>query len=64
MCSAVRHGLSLIRSIARHHIIWFFIFSDGHVLDDCPIDEQTKQILLENIRRYLTPSEVKCRASK
>jgi translation initiation factor 2 alpha subunit (eIF-2alpha) len=41
-----------------------FYSSDEHELDDCPIDEDTKKILINNIRRRLTPQAVKCRAGK
>lgn len=36
--------------------------NDPHELDDCKVDEKTKEILLNNIRRRLTPQAVKCRA--
>ncbi|CAF0894350.1 unnamed protein product [Rotaria sp. Silwood1] len=36
--------------------------SDEHELDDCQVDENTKKILINNIRRRLTPQAVKCRA--
>jgi translation initiation factor 2 subunit 1 len=36
--------------------------SDEQVLDDCKVDEATRKILLNNIRRRLTPQAVKCRA--
>jgi trehalose utilization protein len=43
---------------------FIFYFSDEHELDDCQIDENTKKILINNIRRRLTPQAVKCRAGK
>ncbi|CAF1508048.1 unnamed protein product [Adineta ricciae] len=36
--------------------------NDEHELDDCKVDDATKKILLNNIRRRLTPQAVKCRA--
>jgi len=36
--------------------------NDEHELDDCKVDEETRKILLNNIRRRLTPQAVKCRA--
>lgn len=42
----------------------FFFASDPRELDDCQIDEKTKEILLGNIRRRLTPQAVKCRAGQ
>jgi len=36
--------------------------NDEHELDDCKVDDETKKILLNNIRRRLTPQAVKCRA--
>lgn len=36
--------------------------NDEHELDDCKLDAETKKILLNNIRRRLTPQAVKCRA--
>jgi hypothetical protein len=42
---------------------WLFI-SDEHELDDCKVDEETRKILLNNIRRRLTPQAVKCRAGR
>ncbi|CAF1160720.1 unnamed protein product [Rotaria magnacalcarata] len=36
--------------------------SDEHELNDCQVDENTKKILINNIRRRLTPQAVKCRA--
>ncbi len=41
-----------------------FIFSDEHELNDCQIDENVKKVLINNIRRRLTPQAVKCRAGK
>jgi len=41
-------------------IIWFS--SDENELNDCQVDENTKKILVNNIRRRLTPQAVKCRA--
>jgi hypothetical protein len=40
------------------------IFSDERELDDCQVSENTKKVLLNNIRRRLTPQAVKCRAGK
>lgn len=42
----------------------FFSKSEPHELDDCKVDEKTKEILLNNIRRRLTPQAVKCRAGQ
>ncbi|CAF0821749.1 unnamed protein product [Didymodactylos carnosus] len=36
--------------------------SDEVELDDCKVDAHTKEILIANIRRRLTPQAVKCRA--
>lgn len=36
--------------------------NDEHELDDCKVDAETKKILLNNIRRRLTPQAVKCRS--
>lgn len=33
-------------------------------LDECDIDEKTKEVLLENIKRRLTPQSVKIRAGR
>jgi hypothetical protein len=41
-----------------------FKFSDEHEIDECQVDENTKKILMNNIRRRLTPQAVKCRAGK
>lgn len=38
--------------------------SDEHELDECKVDDATKKILLNNIRRRLTPQAVKCRAGR
>jgi hypothetical protein len=38
--------------------------SDVHELDGCDIDEKAREILLNNIRRRLTPQAVKCRAGR
>ena len=40
------------------------LFSDERELDDCGVDENTKKILINNIRRRLTPQAVKCRAGR
>ena len=34
------------------------------MLDECDIDDHTKEVLLENIKRRLTPQSVKIRAGK
>ena len=48
--------------MVRHsHSLSLFV-SDEHELDDCKVDEATRTILLNNIRRRLTPQAVKCRA--
>jgi hypothetical protein len=44
--------------------LFYFIFSDENELKDCQVDENVKQILINNIRRRLTPQAVKCRAGK
>jgi len=41
-----------------------YFLSDEHELDDCKVDEETRKILLNNIRRRLTPQAVKCRAGQ
>lgn len=37
-------------------------FRNPERLDECDIDEKTKEVLLENIKRRLTPQSVKIRA--
>ena len=32
------------------------------ILDECDLDEKTKQVLIDNIQRRLTPQAVKIRA--
>lgn len=44
------------------YILYFICFSDENELDDCQVDENIKKILINNIRRRLTPQAVKCRA--
>jgi translation initiation factor 2 alpha subunit (eIF-2alpha) len=34
------------------------------ILDECDIDDTTKEVLLDNIKRRLTPQAVKIRAGK
>ena len=51
---------------------WFFsaaflwstlmFYSDPSILDECNLDEKTKEVLVSNIRRRLTPQAVKIRA--
>lgn len=36
--------------------------NDENEINDCKVDDETKKILLANIRRRLTPQAVKCRA--
>lgn len=43
---------------------WSINCSDEHELDDCLVDDNVKKILINNIRRRLTPQAVKCRAGK
>jgi translation initiation factor 2 subunit 1 len=53
------------KSKVKHQLLrMMFYFSNEHELDDCQVDENTKQILINNIRRRLTPQAVKCRAGK
>ena len=40
----------------------FFYFSDSSILDECGLDDDTKSVLIENIKRRLTPQAVKIRA--
>ncbi len=44
--------------------LFYFIFSNEGELDDCQVDENVKEVLINNIRRRLTPQAVKCRAGK
>lgn len=39
-----------------------FIFRDPSVLNECGLDEKTKDVLLANIKRKLTSQAVKIRA--
>ena len=41
-----------------------YIFRNPEILDECEIDENTKEVLLENIKRRLTPQSVKIRAGR
>ena len=51
-----------------NHIVGFptrrlnFLCRNPEILDECEIDEHTKEVLLENIKRRLTPQSVKIRA--
>lgn len=40
------------------------LLSEENELADCKVDDETRKILLNNIRRRLTPQAVKCRAGK
>ena len=40
------------------------LFSEENELADCKVDDETRKILLNNIRRRLTPQAVKCRAGQ
>ncbi|XP_067124406.1 eukaryotic translation initiation factor 2 subunit 1-like [Centruroides vittatus] len=40
----------------------FIYFSDPSILDECGLDKKTKEVLLVNIKRRLTPQAVKIRA--
>lgn len=42
----------------------FCYFSNPEILDECDIDEKTKEVLIDNIKRRLTPQAVKIRAGK
>ena len=39
-------------------------FRNEHVLDDCPADQKTKDLILEDVRRRFASPIIKCRASK
>ena len=39
-----------------------FFFRNPEVIDECELDEQTKRVLLSNIKRRLTPQAVKIRS--
>ena len=45
-------------------ILETYIFRNPEILDECEIDENTKEVLLENIKRRLTPQSVKIRAGR
>ena len=53
-------GLSLM--LYCGYIIYVCICRNPELLDECDIDEKTKEVLLENIKRRLTPQSVKIRA--
>ena len=40
------------------------LFRNPELLDECEIDEKTKEVLIENIKRRLTPQSVKIRAGE
>lgn len=40
----------------------YIYFSDPSILDECGLDNETKETLLSNIRRRLTPQAVRIRA--
>lgn len=42
--------------------MFMFIFRDPTILDECNLDEQTKEVLLNNIKCKLTSQAVKIRA--
>ncbi len=54
----------LRKSSLKTRCMIIFKFSDEHEIDECQVDENTKKILMNNIRRRLTPQAVKCRAGK
>jgi translation initiation factor 2 alpha subunit (eIF-2alpha) len=41
-----------------------YFYSNPEILDECDIDDTTKEVLLDNIKRRLTPQAVKIRAGK
>ena len=43
-------------------IIILYLYSDTSILDECELDEKTLEVLIENIKRRLTPQAVKIRA--
>lgn len=45
-----------------NNLISLNYFSDPSILDECGLDNQTKETLLSNIRRRLTPQAVRIRA--
>ena len=51
-------------SITRHPCIpdVAVFFRNPEVIDECELDEQTKRVLLSNIKRRLTPQAVKIRS--
>ena len=52
------------KSKVKYRLNTMFYSSNEHELDDCPIDDDTKRILINNICHRLTPPAVKCRAGK
>ena len=41
-----------------------YFYSNPEILDECDIDDTTKEVLIDNIKRRLTPQAVKIRAGK
>lgn len=56
----VRFGKSIQKTSKNMHSLFFC--RNPEILDECDIDEKTKEVLLENIKRRLTPQSVKIRA--
>ena len=52
--------IDLIVNLFYYH--FFFFFSEPSVLDECGLDEKTKEMLLTHIKRRLMPQAVKVRA--
>ena len=42
----------------------FWCYRNPELLDECDIDSETKEVLLDNIKRRLTPQSVKIRSGK
>ena len=57
------HALKVQFSYALTLTLFYFpCYRNPELLDECDIDEKTKDVLLENIKRRLTPQSVKIRA--
>lgn len=45
-----------------HHISVSFFHSEPTILDECDLDEKTKEVLITNINRRMMPQAVKVRS--
>ncbi|XP_076315786.1 eukaryotic translation initiation factor 2 subunit 1-like [Tachypleus tridentatus] len=52
------------KKAASSYDVFKHAVSDPSILDECELDEETKQVLLTNINQRLTPQSVKIRAAK